>query len=111
VLSGNGRLVVFESDAANLVAGDSNQFTDIFVHDPAAPTPVPPPEIRCVVPKVIGMRLAVARSRIGRANCLVGSVRRVRTKAKKRGKVVAQNPKAGSVKDRGFKVKLVVGRR
>jgi beta-lactam-binding protein with PASTA domain len=35
----------------------------------------------------------------------------VRTKAKKRGKVVAQNPKAGSVKDRGFKVKLVVGRR
>jgi Tol biopolymer transport system component len=110
-LSGNGRLVVFESDATNLVAGDSNQFTDIFAHDPAAATPVPPPAIRCIVPKVIGMRLAVARSRIGRANCRVGSVRRVRTKAKKRGKVVAQNPKAGSVKDRGFQVKLVVGRR
>jgi Tol biopolymer transport system component len=111
VLSGDGRLVVFESDASNLVAGDSNQFTDIFVHDRAAATPVPPPTIRCVVPKVIGMRLATARARIGRANCRVGSVRRVRTKAKKRGKVVSQNPKAGSVKDRGFKVKLVVGRR
>jgi beta-lactam-binding protein with PASTA domain len=60
---------------------------------------------------VIGMRLAAARSRIGRANCRVGSVRHVRTTAKKRGKVVGQNPKAGSVKDRGFKVKLVVGRR
>jgi Tol biopolymer transport system component len=110
-LSGNGRLVVFESDASNLVAGDSNQFTDVFAHDRAAATPVPPPTARCVVPRVIGMRLAVARARIGRANCLVGSVRRVRTKAKKSGKVVAQSPKAGTVKDRGFKVKLVVGRR
>jgi Tol biopolymer transport system component len=110
-LGGNGRLVIFESDATNLVAGDSNQFTDIFVHDPAAATPVPPPTIRCIVPKVIGMRLAVARSRIGRANCQVGSVRRKRTKAKKRGKVVAQSPRAGSVKDRGSKVNLVVGRR
>ena len=110
-LSGNGRLVVFESDASNLVPGDSNQFTDVFVHDPLAATPVPPPSVRCVVPRVIGMRLAVARSRIGRANCRVGSVRRVRTKATKRGKVVAQSPKAGSTKDRGFKVKLVVGRR
>jgi beta-lactam-binding protein with PASTA domain len=35
----------------------------------------------------------------------------VRTNAQKRGKVIAQSPKAGSVKDRGFKVKLVVGRR
>jgi hypothetical protein len=110
-LSGNGRLVTFESDATNLVAGDSNQFTDIFVHDRAAATPVPPPTTRCIVPKVIGMRLAVARSRIGRANCRVGSVRRVRTKARKRGKVVAQSPRAGSVKDRGSKVNLVVGRR
>jgi Tol biopolymer transport system component len=110
-LSGNGRLVIFESDATNLVAGDSNQFTDIFVHDRAAATPVPPPTTRCIVPKVIGMRLAVARSRIGRANCRVGSVRRVRTKARKRGKVVAQSPRAGSVKDRGSKVNLVVGRR
>ena len=110
-LSGNGRLVVFESDASNLVSGDSNEFTDIFVHDPLAATPVPPPTIRCAVPRVIGMRLAVARSRIGRANCRVGTVRRVRTKAKKRGKVVAQSPRAGSVMDRGSKVNLVVGRR
>jgi beta-lactam-binding protein with PASTA domain len=67
--------------------------------------------INCVVPQVIGMRLAVARSRIGRANCRVGSVRRVRAKPKKAGKVLAQSPKAGSVRARGAKVKLVVGRR
>ena len=110
-LSGSGRLVIFESDASNLVAGDTNQFTDVFVHDPGATTPPPPPPIRCVVPKVIGMRLAVARKRIGRANCRVGTVRRARAKPKKAGKVLSQNPRAGSVRTRGTKVKLVVGRR
>jgi Tol biopolymer transport system component len=32
-LSSNGRFVVFQSDATNLVAGDTNGMTDIFVHD------------------------------------------------------------------------------
>ncbi len=33
VIAGNGRFVAFESDANNLVAGDTNGKTDIFVHD------------------------------------------------------------------------------
>jgi Tol biopolymer transport system component len=32
-LSGDGRLVAFFSDATNLVAGDSNEASDVFVHD------------------------------------------------------------------------------
>lgn len=32
-ISNDGRYVAFESDAANLVAGDTNGRTDIFVHD------------------------------------------------------------------------------
>ena len=32
-LSANGRFVAFESDVTNLVAGDTNGSTDIFVHD------------------------------------------------------------------------------
>ncbi|MDR6290293.1 Ca2+-binding RTX toxin-like protein [Inquilinus ginsengisoli] len=32
-ISGNGRYVVFQSDATNLVAGDTNGATDIFVRD------------------------------------------------------------------------------
>src|SRR5207247_8500457 len=32
-LSADGRLVAFQSDAANLVAGDTNGATDLFVHD------------------------------------------------------------------------------
>jgi Tol biopolymer transport system component len=109
-LSADGHFIVFESDASNLVGGDSNRLTDIFVHDPgaAAPPPVPPP-LRCVVPRVIGLRLAVARKRIGRANCLVGRVRRARSR--KAGKVLSQSPRAGSVRTRGAKVNLVVGKR
>jgi Tol biopolymer transport system component len=110
-LNASGRLVVFESDASNLVAGDTNRFTDVFVHDPAGVAPPPPPPIRCIVPRVIGMRLAVARSRIGRANCRVGAVRRARSAAKRAGKVLSQSPRAGAVRPRGTKVNLVVGRR
>jgi Tol biopolymer transport system component len=110
-LSDNGKLAVFESDATNLVAGDSNGFTDVFVFDPlGTPPPPPPPPVRCKVPRVIGMRLAVARKRIGRANCTVGSVRRVRSAARRAGKVIGQSPKAGAVRARGAKVALVVGR-
>lgn len=32
-LSANGRFVVFQSDATNLVSGDSNGVVDVFVHD------------------------------------------------------------------------------
>ena len=32
-LSADGRLVVFESDASNLVSGDTNQQTDVFLRD------------------------------------------------------------------------------
>src|SRR5690606_10649228 len=32
-LSGNGRYVVFDSDATDLVSGDTNQARDVFVHD------------------------------------------------------------------------------
>jgi hypothetical protein len=31
-LSANGQVVAFDSDATNLVAGDTNGFTDTFVH-------------------------------------------------------------------------------
>jgi Tol biopolymer transport system component len=32
-ISANGQFVAFESDAANLVTGDTNHFTDIFIRD------------------------------------------------------------------------------
>jgi Tol biopolymer transport system component len=35
-MSANGRYIVFESDAPNLVPGDSNQVPDVFLHDMAS---------------------------------------------------------------------------
>jgi Tol biopolymer transport system component len=106
-LSADGRVVVFESDASNLVAGDSNRFTDIFVSDLSA-SALPPPA-RCIVPRVIGFRLATARVRIGRASCRVGRVRHARSR--RVGRVLSQSPRARSVRPRGTRVNLVVGRR
>ncbi len=111
-ISADGRFVAFESQAANLVARDSNRFTDVFVRDTtAAPAPPPPaPPAQCRVPRVIGIRLVTARSRIRKANCRVGRVRRARAR-RHVGRVVAQSPAAGARLAKGAKVNLVVGRR
>jgi GH25 family lysozyme M1 (1,4-beta-N-acetylmuramidase) len=79
---------------------------------PAPPPPIPPPPppaVLCRVPRVIGLRLPSARARIRRAHCSVGRVRRIR--AKSPGRIVAQNPRAGSRRARGARVSLVVARR
>jgi len=74
------------------------------------PLAQPPPVIRCRVPRVIHKRLATARSRIRRANCSVGRIRRVRAR-RLRGIVVAQSPRPGRVLRQGARINLVVGRR
>ena len=108
-ISGDGRYVVFSSSASNLVPGDKNNANDIFVRDTTANPPPPP---RCVVPKVIGLKLAAARKRIARARCAVGTVRRVHVRsARKVGRVIAQSPKAGTRRPAGTRVSLAVGRR
>src|SRR4029453_3082195 len=109
-IGGSRHLAAFESDATKNVPGDSNRFTDVFVRDPLG-TPLPAPQPKCRVPRVIGMRLAVARKKIGRANCNTGRVRRARSAKTRVGKVLSQSPKAGAVRKRGTKVTLVVGRR
>jgi hypothetical protein len=75
------------------------------------PPPPPPPAVqpRCKVPKVVGMRLTVARRAITRARCRVGRVRRARSR-KARGMVVKQTPRAGVRRPRGTRVHLVVSR-
>jgi Tol biopolymer transport system component len=104
--SGGSRAVAFVSHASNLVAGDTNGFTDVFVRDIGPPAPSTG---SCRVPKVVGLRLTTARKRIRRAHCSVGRVRRVRST--RRGRVLAQFPRAGTRGPRGTRVRLVVGRR
>ena len=73
------------------------------------PPPPPAPPVRCVVPRVVGMTLRRAKSRIRAKHCGVGRVRYARSR--RAGKVIGQTPRPGTRKPRGFKVKLVVGRR
>jgi Tol biopolymer transport system component len=108
-LSADGRSVAFDSQATNLVSGDGNGFSDVFLRDATVAPPPPPPAVRCHVPKVVGLRLATARSRIVHGHCRVGRIHRVHSK--RVGRVLRQNPRAGAVKPRGTKVSLTVGRR
>jgi hypothetical protein len=76
---------------------------------PPHPVPPPPPPARCRVPRVVGLRLGAARRRLLRANCSLGRVRRMRSV--RIGRVLAQSPPPGTVRRRGFPVKVVLGRR
>jgi len=67
------------------------------------------PTVRCLVPRVIGQTLARARTRIRRANCRVGRIRRAHSR--RVGRVIAQRPRPGATRLRGARVNLVVGRR
>jgi hypothetical protein len=78
---------------------------------PPQPQPPPPPTATpsCRVPRVVGLRLVRARTAIRRANCSVGRVRGIRSRAK-RGRVVRQSPRAGTRLRRGARVALVISR-
>jgi beta-lactam-binding protein with PASTA domain len=65
--------------------------------------------VRCHVPRVVGLALGRAKTKIRRARCSVGRIRRARSR--RVGRVIAQSPRPGVFKRRGFPVKLVVGRR
>ena len=63
----------------------------------------------CVVPRLIGKRLAGARKSIRGAHCALGRVRRVASH-KARGHVIAQGPRPGLRRPAGTKVNLVVSK-
>jgi hypothetical protein len=71
---------------------------------------VPPPPPRCVVPRVEGKRLVVAKAAIRRARCAVGGVRLKYSRYVRRGRVIAQTPAPGKVLPPRAKVSLVVSR-
>jgi hypothetical protein len=66
----------------------------------------------CVVPRLVGKRLKVARVALTRSGCRLGKVRRFPS-AKKRGLIVRQSPAAGKRLRVGARVNVVLslGRR
>ena len=61
----------------------------------------------CIVPKLAGMKLQAARSRIRRASCSPGRVR-FTASARPRGTVLHQQPQARAERRIGAKVSLIV---
>ena len=64
-----------------------------------------------VVPRLVGLKLATAITRLARSRCRLGTVTKRRVRAALIGKVLAQRPDAGQYVDPGKKVALVVGKR
>ena len=64
----------------------------------------------CVVPTVRGQKLAAARTRLARANCRLGKVKRTYSPRVKSGRVISQRPRAGARLSELAKVDLVVSR-
>jgi uncharacterized delta-60 repeat protein len=64
----------------------------------------------CVVPSVRGQTLAVARTRLVRAACRLGTVKRAYSRTVKRGRVVSQRPRAGARLAELTRVILIVSR-
>jgi beta-lactam-binding protein with PASTA domain len=62
------------------------------------------------VPRLVGKKLAAAKTRIRRAHCSVGKITRKHAAKAKRGKVIAQSPRAGRRLPNHAKVRLIVGR-
>jgi hypothetical protein len=66
----------------------------------------------CVVPNLKGLKLKSTGKRLTKANCVLGKVKRQKTKkAKSVGKVVSQKPKAGTKLPNGSRVALTVGKK
>ena len=63
----------------------------------------------CVVPRMVGLRLALARKRVRGSGCSIGRVRYVRSR--RIGRVLRQTPRWGSLRIFRTRVHLVVGRR
>jgi beta-lactam-binding protein with PASTA domain len=66
--------------------------------------------VKCVVPRVVGLTLPKAKTRIRHHHCSVGRVTRKFSTLKKKGRVLTQVPKAGRRLPRGARVRLVVGK-
>jgi PASTA domain len=66
---------------------------------------------QCKVPNVRRMTLARAKSKLKRAHCRAGSIRRVAAAKSMKGRVIRQKPAPGTQLPEGGRVSLVVGRR
>jgi hypothetical protein len=90
-LNGDGRPDLATADGANAVS--------VLVNA----------TVSCKVPRVTKKSLPAAKRAIARAHCRIGTIRRA-SSGMKRGRVVSQNPKPGTVLPARGRVNIVVSR-
>jgi hypothetical protein len=69
-------------------------------------SPTPP----CLVPTLKGRPVRVAKEAIVAYDCSVGKITRATSQSVKKGRVISQRPRAGTRRDRGAKINLVVSK-
>ena len=86
--------------------------TNTVVREPAPPPTVVTKEAppACVVPELVGLKLAAAKRGLKAAGCAVGAIKRKKSR-RQVGRVLSQKAKAGSRLGAGTKVAVTVGRR
>ncbi len=89
--------------------GDANYKAASDVSRTFSVTPLKPPN-KCVVPNVIGKRLASAKVSITKKHCGIVKVSRAYSRKIKKGLVVSQSRRRGRVLPAKSKINLVVSR-
>ena len=75
-----------------------------------APTTTRGPAEPCIVPKLAGVTLPVARRRLARTSCRLGRTSRVYSRKVRRGRIISQRPRAGRRVGFGTAVNVVLSR-
>ncbi|HTT31128.1 MAG TPA: PASTA domain-containing protein [Solirubrobacteraceae bacterium] len=91
-------------------AGATAQAQVAVVYIPPSPSPPPPPAVKCRVPRLKGKKLATAERALRQARCRVGKIKRVKSKAVRKGRVTSASPSAGHTFPSGHKIELFVSK-
>jgi uncharacterized repeat protein (TIGR01451 family) len=117
--------VLAKGDQADPVSANDTAVVSTTVRSPAAggspppppaspPPPPPPPGTKtppnCVVPNLVGQKLAAAKRKLTAAHCKLGKVKKAYSTRVGKGKVQSQSPKARKQLKNGAPVSVVVSR-
>jgi hypothetical protein len=90
------------------ITATGDQTVSASFERPAAPVPAPPQ--RCHVPRVLGLTLARAKTKLRADHCRVGHVGYAFSRKVRRGRVLAQSRRPGTKAVKGAAVRLTVSR-
>ena len=80
------------------------------VRPPPPGQPPPPPPTQCIVPKLKGLKLKAVKKKLRAAHCKLGKVKRQYSKHVRKGRVLSQRPKAGTLLANQAKVRVTLSR-